>query len=117
MIADSFLCEKGQSSMNDIKPIPHHPDDIQSHQILNLFRSDSKSYRIIEHLLNNPKTPTGKLKDIVRTKNVSSLITTTLNPKLMLLGLSVCSEKPLATNNPYNSHQYLWTLCRIKGRG
>jgi len=102
--------------MNDITPTPHHPSSDQSQEILNLFRFGSKSYQLIEHLINNPKTPTGKLKDTVRTKNVPSLIATTLNPKLMLLGLSVCSEKPLAPNLPEPS-PFLWTLCKIKGEG
>lgn len=98
----------------DIKVTPILPTKKQSVDIINLFRKYTKSYRAISFLVSNKRVPTKKLSEVANVDKVSSLITTTLNPKLLRIGYVVCGEKPLSVSSSSERTKYLWSLCKIE---
>lgn len=91
-------------------------DEQSKNVILEQFRKNTQSYRIVEYLSDKPKVPTGELNASSATGNISQIANTCINPKIEILGYRIACEKPL--NPIYNkfgqqSLQHVWSLCRI----
>jgi hypothetical protein len=101
-------------SVTSLKPVVI--SKFLSNQLLSKFDPQSQSYRILKYLSSKKKVPTGELAANTSCGNISQIVRTVCNIKLMPEGFQVRCEKPLAPiKNRFDqdTNQYVWSLCRV----
>ena len=84
-------------------------------EVLEAFKPDTISYRVVEHLGKNPRSPVSEVNTICSAGNISD-VALKYNSTLRPFGLAIgCSPAPVCYFNQYHqpSAMYEWSLMQL----